>query len=127
MAHYSQLRMVVIDVPDDDHDQELAFWQAASGETFSQIEQHPEYHVAPLHGQEIALLIQRLGEGPARVHMDIHADDLEAEVARLEAVGAQRVNKSHFWWVLRDPAGLLFCVVAERPGRLTDRNAHRWE
>lgn len=127
MTHYSRLSVVVIDVPEEDHDQELAFWQAVSGEALNQIEKHPEYHAALLHGQEMGLLIQRLGEGPARVHVDIHTDDLAAEVARLEALGAQRVHQLHFWWVMRDPAGLLFCVVAEPPGGLSDKNAHRWD
>ena len=31
MSHYSRLYMVVIDVPEAEHDQELAFWQAATG------------------------------------------------------------------------------------------------
>lgn len=127
MAHYSRLCMVVIDVPPEDHGQELAFWRAASGEDLAQIERHPEYHGALLHGQEVGLLVQRLGEGPARVHLDIHTDDLAAEVARLAALGAHRVHGTDFWWVMRDPAGLLFCVVAEPPGGLTDKNAHRWD
>jgi predicted enzyme related to lactoylglutathione lyase len=127
MAHYSRLTVVVIDVPADDHDRELAFWAAASGEKLRQIEKHPEYHGAQLHGQDVGLLIQRIGEGPARVHVDIHTDDLDAEVARLEALGAQRVDRLHFWCVMRDPAGLLFCVVADPPGELTAENAHRWD
>jgi len=127
VAHYSRLSVVVIDVPDEDHEPELAFWRAASGEALRKYEKLPEYHGAQLHGQDFGLLVQRIGAGPARVHIDIHTDDLEAEVARLEAAGATRVEQSHFWWVLRDPAGLLFCVVAEPPGELTDANAHRWD
>ena len=127
MPHYSRMAVVVIDVPGAEHDAELAFWTAASGETLRQIEKHPEYHGAQLHGQDVGLLIQRIGEGPARVHVDVHTDDLEAEVARLVALGAERVHQSHFWWVLRDPAGLLLCVVAEPPGELTDQNAQRWD
>jgi len=69
-----------------------------------------------LHGQEFALLIQRLGEGQSRVHLDIHTDDLAAEVDRLERLGARRVQQVDSWWVLRDPAGLLFCVIPEPAG-----------
>jgi len=29
--------------------------------------------------------------------------------------------------VLRDPAGLLFCVLPEPPGSLDDSNAQRWD
>jgi len=71
--------------------------------------------------------IQRLGDGPARVHLDIHTDDLDAEVARLEALGAKRVQFVHSWWILRDPAGLVFCVVPDPPGSLNDSNAQRWD
>jgi hypothetical protein len=117
---------VVIDVPPADHERELEFWQAASGQPLEPA-RYPEYHAAELHGQQFALLVQRLGEGPARVHVDIHTDDLEAEVARLERLGARQVERVHMWQVMRDPAGLLFCVVREKPGALTADNARRWD
>jgi Glyoxalase-like domain len=83
-THYSWLSKVVIDVPPADHDRELAFWSAAAGQPLTRFDTHPEYHGAALHGQDFGLLIQRLGEGSARVHIDIHTDDLPAEVGRLE-------------------------------------------
>ena len=127
MAHYSRLSKIVIDVAHADHDRELAFWNAATGLPLLQFCQYPEYHGAALHGQELGLLIQRLDDGPARVHLDIHTDDLAAEMNRLEGLGAQRVQQAHSWWVMRDPAGLVFCVIPEPPGRLNDDNAHRWD
>jgi len=127
VTHYSRIFKVVIDVPPADHDRELAFWQQASGQHLAQLALYPEHHGAELHGQDFALLVQRLGEGQARVHLDIHTDDLEAEVARLERLGAQRGERVHHWWVLRDPAGLPFCVLPDPPGTLTDDNAQRWE
>jgi hypothetical protein len=127
VTHYSRIYKIIIDVPSADHDRELAFWQAASGLTLEQGARHPEYHGSELPGRDFALLVQRLGEGPARVHVDIHTDDLEAEVARLERLGARRVERVHHWWVMRDPAGLLFCVLPDPPGTLTDANAQRWE
>jgi hypothetical protein len=118
--------MAVIDVPASDHDRELAFWEAALGQPFTRLG-HPEYHGAELLGQDFGLLVQRLGDGPARVHLDIHTDDLAAEVDRLERLGAERVQLVHSWQVMRDPAGLLFCVVPDPPGTLNEDNAHRWE
>jgi predicted enzyme related to lactoylglutathione lyase len=126
MSHYSRLSKVVIDVPPADHDREVAFWSGAVGQELAQGFRYPEYHGAFLRGGEFGLLVQRLGEGPGRLHLDIHTDDLDAEVARLEALGAQRVAKVHAWWILRDPAGLLFCVVPEPAGSLSDANAQRW-
>lgn len=127
MAHYSRLSKVVIDVPPLDHDRELAFWSRAAGQPLTRFDRHPEYHGAALHGQEFWLLVQRLDQGPGRVHIDIHTDNLAAEVARLEDLGAERVQQVHSWWVLSDPAGLLFCVIPEPAGSLNDSNAQRWD
>ena len=108
MAHDSRLSKIVIDAPPADHDRELAFWNAATG-------------------QDIGLLIQRLDDGRARVHIDVHTDDVPAEVARLEKLGAERAGQAHSWQLMRDPAGLVFCVIPERPGELNDSNARRWD
>ena len=126
MAHYSRVAAVVIDVPDGDHDRELSFWEAATGQNLSRLD-YPEYHGTRLHGQDMVLLVQRLGDGTARVHVDIHTDDVDAEVGRLESLGARRVEHARTWWVMRDPAGLPFCVVPDPPGTLNDSNARRWE
>jgi len=69
----------------------------------------------------------RLDDGPGRVHIDIHTDDPAGEIARLEKLGAELVRQAHSWWVMRDPAGLLFCVIPERPGILDGGNAQRWD
>ena len=127
MTHYSRLYKIVIDVPEDVHGQELFFWQAATGQEMVQAEKYPEYHGTELPGQEIGLLIQRIGGGQSRMHVDIHTDDLEAEISRLEALGAKREFQAHTWWVMSDPAGLLFCVIPDEPGTLHDQNAHRWD
>jgi hypothetical protein len=127
MTHYSRLSKIVIDVPPAEHDRELAFWSAAVGQQLTQGHRYPEYHGAALHGTELGLLVQRLSHGQGRVHLDIHTDDPAAEIARLEELGAERVQAVHAWWILRDPAGLLFCVVPEPAGALDDSNAQRWD
>jgi hypothetical protein len=128
VAHFSRIAKIVIDVAPADHDREVAFWQGAGGEQLNRLDRHPEYHAAVVHGQQqFELFTQRLDEGSSRVHLDIHTDDLEAEVARLEALGAQRVRRVHHWWVMRDPAGLPFCVLPEPPGALDATNARRWD
>jgi Glyoxalase-like domain len=126
MTHRSALRKIVIDVgtSDTEHDQEVAFWEAATGQTLTRFDRHPEYHGAELPGTAIGLLVQRLGRGPNRVHVDIHSDDVGAEVGRLEQLGAQRVEEHEHWTVMRDPAGLLLCVVVDHT--LDDTNSHIW-
>jgi hypothetical protein len=127
MTHYSRLLGVVMDAPGADHDQELAFWQAATGQALEADEELPEYHGTRWPGHDVQLLIQRLGAGGARVHVDIAADDVDAEVARLELLGARRVGQARYWWVLEDPAGLPFCVAPAAPGSLTSDNAQLWD
>jgi hypothetical protein len=127
VTHYSRLSMIVVDTPPEQHDAELAFWQAATGKQLARSQKYPEYHGAELDGRLLGLLVQRIGAGPARVHVDIHTDDLEAEVARLTALGAKTVTREHAWCILRDPAGLIFCVVPDRAGSLDDSNAQRWD
>lgn len=126
MSHYSRVLKVVIDAPPSLHDQELAFWQGALGQELPEV-YSAEYHGAFLRGNDLMLLMQRLESGAPRVHLDIHTDDLDAEMARLERLGAKRVQKVQTWWVMQDPAGLLFCVLPMSPGSLNDENAQRWE
>ncbi len=127
MAHYSRLDKIVIDVAPADHDVEVAFWAAATGRPLTQIEHHPEYHWGEIPGQDVGFLVQRLDDGTSRVHLDIHTTDVEAEVARLEQLGAARIRQVHGWWIMRDPAGLPFCVIPDSAERLTDANARRWD
>lgn len=127
VSHHSRVSVIVIDVPPAEHEREMEFWQAATGRALTRVDPHPEYHGTALPGGDTWLLVQRLGQGPARVHLDIHTDDLPAEVTRLEELGAQRVAQVHAWQVMRDPAGLPFCVVPDPPGTLSNSNAQRWD
>jgi hypothetical protein len=126
MSHYSRVLKVVIDAPPELHDQELAFWEGAVGQELPEV-YSAEYHGALLRGSDLMLLMQRLESGGPRVHLDIHTDDVDAEVARLEGLGAKRVQRVQTWWVMLDPAGLPFCVLPISPGSLNDDNAQRWE
>jgi hypothetical protein len=59
----------------------------------------------------------RVGEkksGKSRLHLDFRPDDQNAEVARLVALGAERVDIGQgesSWVVLADPEGNEFCVL----------------
>lgn len=124
MSHRSLVTAVVIDVPSDQHPDEVAFWGGATGKDLARLS-HPEYHGARLTST-LVLLVQELGEGAPRVHIDIHTDDVDAEVARLVALGASLVDRLAEWAVMRDPAGLPFCVVKAPPGELDDTPAITW-
>ncbi len=63
-----------------------------------------------------------------RLHLDLRPKDQAAEVARLEALGAQRVDVGQgpdvTWVVLADPDGNEFCVLrAFRPDELAEMAA----
>jgi hypothetical protein len=49
------------------------------------------------------------------MHLHLETDDVEAEVQRLETLGARRWDHQHErgfdFWVLRDPWGNEFCVL----------------
>jgi hypothetical protein len=70
------------------------------------------------------VLLQRTGDvkvGKERVHVDLETGDVEAEVRRLEALGATRwdhqVERGFDFWVMRDPWGNELCVLqGEFPG-----------
>lgn len=55
-----------------------------------------------------------------RLHLDLAPDDRDAEVARLEGLGARRVDigqgQDKTWVVLVDPEGNEFCVLSAREG-----------
>ena len=70
-------------------------------------------------GQQPKLLLQRVDEpksGKNRMHFDIETPTVDEEVARLEGLGAQRVEDDaveehgNRWVVMADPEGNEFCV-----------------
>jgi catechol 2,3-dioxygenase-like lactoylglutathione lyase family enzyme len=84
-----------------------------------------ENHQVPLDEQGPGLVFVTVPEDKAiknRLHIDLAPgpdDDQAAEVARLEALGATRVNVGQdestvTWVVLADPEGNEFCVLSPR-------------
>ncbi len=125
MAHRSKLSAALVDVPQEAYAATTVFWGAALGRAGETDDDDPDYTDFGRVLPAMRLMTQRVG-APARVHLDIEADDVEAEVARLEAHGATRVEKIHSWWVMRDPAGLLFCVIRVQDQQSFDAHATRW-
>jgi hypothetical protein len=105
------MRTVVLDFGPDVHDQAKEFWTVALAAEIRRGISHSEYHVLEHPAALGPVMVQLVGENGSRVHLDIETDDLHAEVRRLVAAGAAVVQKLEKWTVMRDPAGLLFCVV----------------
>lgn len=83
------------------------------------------YRMLETPPDEPIVQIQRV-EHESRVHIDIETDDIPAEVARLEKLGAKVVDRLERWVVMQAPTGQRFCVVrVQRPG--FPKNANRWD
>lgn len=114
--HKSRLATVVIDCQTDDLDPAAEFWAKALGWPSQGLSDpaNANYRKLETPPGEVTVLVQSVAH-PSRVHLDIETDDLEAEVARLEQLGARRVAQVKRWWVMEAPTGQRFCVV--RPQR----------
>ena len=123
--HRSRLATFVIDCDVDDVDAAARFWSRALGrEVLPVTPESGFYRELAATTAEPQVLIQKV-DHPSRIHLDIEADDLEAEVRRLEALGAKRVEFRKRWWVLEAPTGQRFCVVNPQRGPLEGR-ANEW-
>ena len=112
MAHRSALGALSIDVPTRAVAASTAFWRAALGRPSRPGTSHPEFQVLEGSFGGLVGLVQDVGVTAPRVHLDLHTDDVVAEVARLVALGATAVATYDGWTVLEDPAGMAFCVCA---------------
>jgi len=98
------------------------FWRAALG---YDVEGVIEDRYVSLGGRGPNLTLQRVDEPKLtknRLHLDLLVEDVDAEVRRLEALGASRltpVARQEFgqtWYVLADPEGNEFCVAGVPAG-----------
>jgi predicted enzyme related to lactoylglutathione lyase len=126
-VHRSRLCAVLIDCKSSDIDAAARFWGEALGRPLDL--NHPSsrgnYRMLETQPDEPIVEIQRV-DHESRVHIDIESDDIPAEVARLEKLGASVVSRLESWVVMQAPTGQRFCVVrVQRPG--FPKNAHRWD
>lgn len=124
--HRSQLGGFIIDCQTDDLEGAASFWSQALGLEAVQEDDPAEslYMLLRTRPEEVHIEVQKV-DHPSRVHLDIEADDIEAEVARLEKLGAKRVADIRRWVVMEAPTGQRFCVV--RPIRKNfERDAKTW-
>jgi hypothetical protein len=113
----------MIDCKPSDFERGIAFWAGALG---LEARNEDERYVA-LDGNpgETRVLLQRVPDESA-YHVDIEADDVEAEVVRLEKLGAVRKYKIHSWWVMRAPSGHDFCVIRPQSDDFAEK-ANVWD
>jgi predicted enzyme related to lactoylglutathione lyase len=124
--HKSKLAGFIIDCQTPDLASAASFWGGALGMELRQL--------PPDEADKYVRLADPLGRldievqavtHPSRVHLDIESDDVEAEVRRLEALGARRVAQVKTWWVLEAPTGHRFCVVENKSPKFA-KEAKQW-
>lgn len=101
-----------LDFEPSHHAEGVAFWSAVTGYQLSPPRgPYDEWaSLLPPDGDAV-LRVQRLGEGPDRVHVDLHTADREELVARAVSLGATVVAVPDHT-ILTSPGGLVFCIVS---------------
>lgn len=105
-----------VDVPGPEFERSVTFWSAVTG-----------YAPSPRRGEDDEFLtlvpptgddhlrMQRLGDGPPRIHLDLHVDDPRVAADRAVAIGASEVADDGYV-TMCSPGGLVFCFVAHPAG-----------
>ncbi len=114
-ARASRLHGFIIDCRTDDLDAAAKFWSEALG-----LELSPKAHANDPNYRYLAagpggldIEIQKV-DHESRVHLDIQAEDMAAEVKRLEGLGAVVFKTVKDWVVMEAPTGHRFCVIPAR-------------
>jgi hypothetical protein len=126
--HHSRLCTLVLDCKVDDLAESAEFWSRALGKPIATLDHDGDGRYAELEtaDDEPMILLQRV-EHESRVHLDIESDDVDAEMQRLEALGAKRIAFRHDrWWVMEAPSGHRFCVVRPQRKKLGP-HLNRWD
>ena len=127
MTHRSRINGILIDCNVDDIQSAALFWAEALGRPVNPDHRgtRGDYVMLEDRPDQISVQIQRV-DHESRVHIDIETDDIPAEVARLEKLGATVDKQLERWVVMRAPSGQRFCVVrVQRAGFAADAN--EWE
>ena len=125
--HKSRLAGFIIDCNTPDLRAAARFWSDALGMKLRQLpaDEAGKYVALDDPYERLHIEVQAVSH-PSRVHLDIESDDVEAEVRRLEALGAKRVAQIHTWWVMEAPTGQRFCVVRPQ-SKAFEQNANVWK
>jgi catechol 2,3-dioxygenase-like lactoylglutathione lyase family enzyme len=116
------LRIQCLCIDTTDPDRLATFWQSALGWRRTYQKDHEVVLEPPAGSPEDGivpdLLFLRVPEskvGKNRLHLEVRPADQAAEVARLEGLGARRVDVGQgpdvSWVVMGDPDGNEFCVL----------------
>ncbi|MET0384835.1 MAG: VOC family protein [Polyangiales bacterium] len=122
--HKSRLAGFIVDCQLADLDPAAKFWASALGMPIVGPD-GDNYRRLDASARDLVVEVQSVAH-PSRVHLDIESDDVEAEVKRLEAIGAKRVQNVRTWVVMEAPSGQRFCVVRAKHDLTNAPGATTW-
>lgn len=124
--HRSRLSTLLIDVPVAEAQTAAAFWSAALGVPAVPVPDEEQFTSLPGAVPGLVTAVQSVEDTP-RYHVDLETDDVEAESARLVALGAVEQSRWLDCRTLRVPGGQLICVIPlhSDPDEFA-RSAHVW-
>jgi hypothetical protein len=107
---------VFLDSPADAFDARTAFWCEVTGSRVSATRgERAEFVTLLPPSGDAYLRAQRLGEGPARVHLDVHVEEaalsLDGASRLAVGLGACELRREDDVVVLTSPGGFVFCLV----------------
>ncbi|WP_203719468.1 VOC family protein, partial [Asanoa siamensis] len=105
-----RLSTILIDTPTDEAGSAATFWSRALGVPAHPVPDEPQFTGLPGALPDLVLAVQSVDDQP-RFHVDIETDDVEAETARLLALGAVETNRWLDCRILRAPGGHILCVI----------------
>jgi hypothetical protein len=125
--HRSRPSGFIIDCRDADLESAAGFWAAALGMATAPSVAPEDDGYVPLDAsaRDLCVEVQRVTHA-SRVHLDLESDDVEAEVRRLEALGARRLRPVRDWWVMEAPTGQRFCVVPAKGSLQSRSGVNEW-
>jgi hypothetical protein len=118
-GHRSYVDQVCLDVPPSRYDAEMDFWSGVTGWSRTDPEPGSEFgRLTPGQDQPLQLLVQRLDveQDSVVAHLDWATTDREAEIEEHVAAGAEVRGRFEGWTVMRDPAGMTYCITGRTAG-----------
>lgn len=103
-----------LDLPADRHAAGTAYWSAVTGFAVSSPRgEMAEFTTLEPSKGDAYVRVQRVGDGPARVHLDLHVVDPRWAADRAIELGAREVADLGYVSLV-SPGGLAFCFVANQ-------------
>ncbi len=127
--HKSKLGNVVIDCQNIDLLPAARFWSEALGYPLPETllaDAASGYIQLVTPPGEVQVAVQRVIHH-SRAHLDIEADSVDEEVARLEKLGARIVDERADHIILQAPSGHRFCVAANPTQTNFSETANVWQ